>query len=421
MPYHNGCLQYYRTHRPNEHSEKHVDIPASAGLPGVAVNKLIQFEYGELVSKTAADYDAAGALALAALVNNDSGAKVCHPKVSPPYCTFFCRLMHISNSIDGAHNISRYSHREAFFGMGPTTPISDAEWTTVPMGSYYTLGNGVVFVGGSRYKRVRGKHGVAIRAEGLVNVGLRRPRDSTAQTVDPAESYSAMVIHVLPSFAKEPFTIVNYVEGTLIGLHLYLMDGSYLDNDMCIHGPFRYKNQLFDSTHLLHADGVLARIIPPSQPQYVLDKGFVPPTSTYRELCLDRHCNPVAHLPYDMTTHLPRQHPALPHMAPMTLLKSIHYAGCFAGAQNMPRYPSDPPLVSVNTDARPGFDCFGYHGTAAPAGVGKALRICELYLGDVARESLRITWVGDEGRCGHCGAQKRVEAMKVCRTCRVVR
>ncbi|KAJ3050987.1 hypothetical protein HK097_008028 [Rhizophlyctis rosea] len=157
-------------------------------------------------------------------------------KVDPAYCMFACRFMHTANTMDGGHRISRYSDPDAFCGMQSTTPIP-TDWVQVPKPDTFTLGNGVVILGGSQYKRVKGAIGTAIRVEGLIAVGtIERPTENPAD--GGRMKILPVMVNVLPTQSIMPFPLHRFKAGTRIGRHLKLLEGAFLDSDCVLHGPF---------------------------------------------------------------------------------------------------------------------------------------------------------------------------------------
>lgn len=177
--------------------------------------------------------------------------------------------------------LSRYSQSDAFYGMEPSKIVSDS-WTEVPKAETFTLGNGIALTGGTRYKRIQGSLGVAVKVEGMIIAGIvpiephncigwewettEVPAQSIISSVTerakrllsqdtqlvplphnidipPLESDNKLyahldVVNVLPSTAEKPFALHKYEPATRIGLHLVLLEGSFLDSEMIIHGPF---------------------------------------------------------------------------------------------------------------------------------------------------------------------------------------
>ncbi|KAJ3137591.1 hypothetical protein HDU90_001995 [Geranomyces variabilis] len=229
--------------------------------------------------------------------------------VEPAYAAFPCRLMHAANTMEGFHATSRYGTPQAFIGTKPQEPISTT-WTTLPPSQYFTLGSGLVLLGGGAYRRVNGTFGVAIQVRGLIVAGLE-PRDHTAgnskarpaaaaatavdtctttedqdleqltsmaalHCVDPTEGLGGDVhrhlamVNVRPMVFGAPVEVHQFVKGTKIGFHLEMEEGATLDSEMVIHGPFKYRGVSFDKNTLIHADGVFAKLwprpTPPTQP-----------------------------------------------------------------------------------------------------------------------------------------------------------
>ncbi|KAJ3177482.1 hypothetical protein HDU87_004501 [Geranomyces variabilis] len=228
--------------------------------------------------------------------------------VEPAYASFPCRLMHAANTMEGFHATSRYGTPQAFIGTKPQESIPTT-WTTLPPSGYFTMGSGLVLLGGGAYRRVNGTFGVAIQVRGLIVAGLE-PRNHTVDDskassaavtttadintitedqdleqltslgslhcVDPLEGLGGDVhrhlamVNVRPMVFGAPVEVHRFVKGTKIGFHLEMEEGATLDSDMVIHGPFKYRGVSFDNNTLIHADGVFAKLwprpTPPAQP-----------------------------------------------------------------------------------------------------------------------------------------------------------
>ncbi|TPX49777.1 hypothetical protein SeMB42_g02492 [Synchytrium endobioticum] len=172
-------------------------------------------------------------------------------------CSFSCQLLHAANILDRSHKISRYSQPDAFGGMEPCLPMP-AEWTDTKK-DCYTLGNGIVILPHSKYKRINGCLGVAVRVCGMVMAGV----SNTIHHDDvsgPHSTKHAVIVNALPSESPVPYRLHTFDTDADIGLYLKMKLGSYLDSDMVLYGPFIYRGVSFGQETLMHADGVFGRI-----------------------------------------------------------------------------------------------------------------------------------------------------------------
>ncbi|KAJ3265671.1 hypothetical protein HK104_006238, partial [Borealophlyctis nickersoniae] len=243
--------------------------------------------------------------------------------------------------------------------MEPAPPLS-SDWTEVCRTDTFTLGNGIVVLGGSKYKLVAGCLGVAVKVEGLIMVGFVASKvavrsagfgvEQTAPVPDVATAAEGLgagtaggtdqgkngvewpipvIVNVLPSGSIRPFPLHHFQPNTHVGMHLVLLKGAYLDSECVLHGPFVYKGIRFGPNELIHADGVFARFhFNRDDPISALPKAVTaPPTSCtqqqqqpsqqssqtqsqqqqqpqppqqhrriYVEICVDRMLNPLSSL-----------------------------------------------------------------------------------------------------------------------------
>ncbi|KAI9096185.1 hypothetical protein DFS34DRAFT_594705 [Phlyctochytrium arcticum] len=253
-------------------------------------------------NKTAREPDSPSQPNLFALLKEQHA---CQREVDP---VFPCRFMHTANTMEGSHQISRYSHPEAFVGMEPGLAMT-ITWTEVPRLDTFTLGNGIVLTGSCRYRRIKGDYGVAVRVEGIIIVGIQvvaaptqlwdtEMWDATcpvpdlapaveqttpgspfvASTTDIDEAFMTrkqphassprrqcinfVPVNVLPTMSPKSSVLHRFEDGTRIGNKLKLLKGSYLDDQMVLHGPFVYRGACFDASTIIHADGVFGQFRP---------------------------------------------------------------------------------------------------------------------------------------------------------------
>ncbi|KAJ3034885.1 hypothetical protein HDV00_004573 [Rhizophlyctis rosea] len=359
-------------------------------------------------------------------------------KVDPAYCPFPCRFLHTANTMDGSHRISRYSHPNAFYGMQPTKPIP-LDWVQVPRADTFTLGNGVVILGGSYYKRVKGAHGTAIRVKGLIAVGVMDHKcDDIRKNISAGGPIvKPVVVNVLPSESTVPFPLWYFREGTRIGRHLRLGEGSFLDSDCVIHGPFTYKEISFCENEIIHADGTFARFHDNSNELLPVPGGAPPPsyqrphTSSshkpklpekriYVEMCMDRLLNPLPisamGTEEDFRSSLGLN---ARDAAAATIVTAAVAASAAAVVSSTPSIPLKP--LSSSPAEGPRLDCFGYDSTILPTSLSAALWRSKAISHVNAIDADAIRLADDERKCGYCGVLKGREKLRVCVRCRGVR
>ncbi|KAI9137029.1 hypothetical protein BKA69DRAFT_1128613 [Paraphysoderma sedebokerense] len=234
-----------------------------------------------------------------------------------------CCRMHFANTLLGRHAISRYTHSNAFTNMKTIDPLSK-DWVDVICNGFFTLGNGIVVLGGGKYCCANSAIGVGVRVKGhvvigriyeedgrdqdtghlIVHVECNSPPPSDAKfqsTIQPpinqvnldkihtnrnpkmpAKMYGNVPtknamnnqdppmpnrkqpeINPLVSKNKSsilPIPIVRFTRKVRIGHDLVGLPGGWVDDFMSVHGPFAYYGKEYDSEHVIHADGVLAKI-----------------------------------------------------------------------------------------------------------------------------------------------------------------
>ena len=124
--------------------------------------------------------------------------------------------------------------------MEPCAPMA-TEWTDTKK-DLYTLGNGMVILPNSRYKRVQGSLGVAVRVSGMILAGVVESRHRDADKDDNSTSSRMMrrglFVNVLPSESPTPYRLHTFDGQVHIGWYLTMQKGSHLDSDLVLHGPF---------------------------------------------------------------------------------------------------------------------------------------------------------------------------------------
>ncbi|TPX61700.1 hypothetical protein PhCBS80983_g00958 [Powellomyces hirtus] len=239
----------------------------------------------------------------------------------PTYGSFPCRYMHTANTMGGSHYVSRYAIDDALFGMEPSKLIRET-WTTVSPTETFTLGNGVVLIGGTEYKRIIGALGIAVQVRGIVIAGISpctegktpppTPKkqkeqdcfagfpslcaaaaDKTGNAAAAGTHRHLASVNVLPCTGTTPVTVHYYAPGTRVGYHLVLDNGATLDSDMVIHGPFTYRGIRFGENTLIHADGVLAKFHVRKEPAESAPEAPAPNAPDQRAEILFQHLEAI--------------------------------------------------------------------------------------------------------------------------------
>ncbi|TPX36297.1 hypothetical protein SmJEL517_g01425 [Synchytrium microbalum] len=313
----------------------------------------------------------------------------------PVRCSFACQLCHAANVLDRSHKISRYSNFDAFGGMEQSTPMS-TEWIDTKK-DMFTLGNGMVILPGSKYKRVTGSLGVGVKVQGMILAGTvdiqqRSPpqpcsSSSASASTSPVINRRGVIVNVLESQSPTPYRIHTFDMDTQVGYFLTMNPSSYLDSDLVLVGPFQYRGVNFGHETVIHADGIFGRIHMSTSTSLEVALGRnvnqKQPTRTqtrvYTEMCIDRMLNAASiTLPSDDLSH-----------------------------------PSPwPPGLN--------FDCFGYHNTCLPHSFSTVLRRHQDALHPNTRDSDAIIQAELGRRCAFCGIWKLKEKLQLCGRCRTV-
>ncbi|KXS16318.1 hypothetical protein M427DRAFT_69278 [Gonapodya prolifera JEL478] len=333
-----------------------------------------------------------------------------------------CRLLHTANTMVSHHAHSRYSQEETFTGMRTSWAgfLPDNQWVEVErfatgrdgakgfgvnrslgsgvvwcerrvggerwrVGGYYVLGNGVVVLGGGRVKRRKGTLGVSVLLEGSVCCGVlpdtSRPGDFLPVVALAAPASSGSDVSN-PRIVPLHF----YKKGTRIGMHLVLDEGSWLDSEGVIHGPFEYNARRFDSTHVIHPDGCFGAVVGGVRPSDYDDVRAIS-SRRYVEVCLEASLRDSV--------------PAAPKSGKN---------GTPAGAGK--KKPTEVAYGPYNCS------CFGYLSTILPSYTSRALRIPARSLHPQAVAADKVDSMDEERRCSYCGAVFGRDEAKVCGKCR---
>ncbi|KAJ3125546.1 hypothetical protein HK098_000165 [Nowakowskiella sp. JEL0407] len=310
-----------------------------------------------------------------------------------------CRIMHTVNTIEGKHVISRYLQENAMCGMEKSKAISD-EFTTVPIGELFTLGNGLVVLGGSKYRRIEGTLGIAIQVEGMIQIGTRALPTQKAPSPPPVihppsynpltltlrpltkltpMKFAPVIINVMPTSSKTPFPLTIIEKDVLVGKYLVLHKDCVIDSELIIRGPFTFKGNFFSKFDLIHADGTFARLVEFS-PNY-------PPI---------------------FPTKIPSGKPPLPNRPQPNDLHYIYIEQCVErSCAPSPEYKKSYPE----------YECFGFHCVNPPAFTTQSLMMPKCLMNKDLRDAVESQEKWPVAKCGYCGKLTRKDQMVNCEKC----